>query len=220
MLGAGAKACAMNSRVATDMRMKKERRNRPSSCDASPSIPSPHEIIQRSGIITVQTLSIKRYFGVHYGTIKRPLVYDNLDRAIAKCQRLGQMGKCKPRVQTEPHVFDEATGFSMYGPNTIMTVGPDLWQWENEDAWLLRRKEGVEISTEVSEEKTLPASASSDQPMPQPKAAAPPLAPTVHTGAKSELSRAQQEKHANVKSHARASWLININALRVTVKRT
>ena len=131
---------------------------------------------------------------VRCGTINRPLVYDELDKAIAKYQRLGHMNKYKPRVQTEPHTFDEATWFSIYGPNTIMTVGPDLWQWENEAAWLLRRKEGVEISSDVSVEETLSASASSDQSMPQPKAAAPPLAPIVHTGAKSELSRAQQKK--------------------------
>ena len=183
----------MNSHVAKHIRMKKERRNRPSSCDASPSIPSPNEIIQRSGIITVRTLSIKRYFGVHYGTIKRPLVYDNLDRAIAKWQRLGQIGKYKPCVQMEPHLFDEVVWYSMHGPNITMEVGPDLWQWESEGAWLLRRKNGEELSTDVSDEETLSSSASSDQP-PMPKAMALPFAPTVRTGAKSELSRAQHKK--------------------------
>ena len=43
-----------------------------------------------------------------------------------------------------------------------MEVGPDLWQWESEGAWLLRRKNGEELSTDVSEEETLSSSASSD----------------------------------------------------------
>ena len=104
---------------------------------------------------------MKRYFGVGYERIKQPLIYDDLETAITKYRKLGQPQKRKPRVQTEAHIFDEATWYSMYGPDFGFEVGENFWQWESEGAWLLRKERGEELSTDVSDEETPSTSQSS-----------------------------------------------------------
>ena len=196
----------LNSRVKQHFRQMKEERKRTRSVDTSPSIPPVRDGIRRSGIITVKTISMARYFGVGYEGIRRPLIYDDLETAMAKYRKLGQLQNRKPRVQTAAHIFDEATWFSMSGPDIVFEVGENLWQWEAEGAWLLRKEQGEELSTDVSDEETPSTSQSSQEPMHQsPTAAAQPRA-LITIGAQSELSRAQHRKKGQ-HSKARTSNL-------------
>ena len=78
----------------------------------------------------MKTISMTRYYGVGYEGIKQPLIYDDLGASMAKYRKLGQLQKRKPLVQTEAHLFDEATWYSMYGPDVVFEVGENLWQWE------------------------------------------------------------------------------------------
>ena len=109
-------------------------------------------------------------------------------------------------MQVNLPTFDEAIWYSMYGPDVIMEVGPRLWQWESEGAWLLHKERGEELSTDISDEETPSTSQSSQEPMHRPlTAAAQPHAPTA-IGAQSELSRAQHRKKSQ-QSKARKSNL-------------
>ena len=97
------------------------------------------------------------------------------------------------RLQVNPSTFDEAIWYSMYGPKKPKR-GTKLWKLENESQWLLRREEGLESSSDISSEEETLSPPSSPEPTPRATAAALPTAPTLQSGAKSELSRDQRAR--------------------------
>ena len=128
-----------------------------------------------------------------YLGVRHPLVYDNFDEAEAKYLKVMNLGKVDSRIQMKPHPFDRATVFSMYWNQSIR--GRRLWKWQNEASWLKRKKEGTELSTDISGDENsddeTPSSSSANASSAH--ATSPTFAPTSRAN-QSGLSRSQISK--------------------------